>query len=127
MRTPQLEVGAWFLVPEGLIRQRSGRQGSKSFSSKAGRRPVILAAAGGGSLSTVVPRSTRQRPGTEPNCLHDEHSHKRTYPDCCIDEDGRVVYLPVPLRDADLARYGPKCMEPDNTGLMERLELWMSI
>ena len=127
MTPPQLEIGAWFLVPESLIRQRSGRQGTKSFASKPGRRPVILVANRTGSVSTVVPRSTRQKPGPEPTCLHDRHSHQRTYPDCCIDEDGRVVYLPVPLRDADLVRHGPRCTEPDNTGLMERLEQWMSI
>ena len=122
-----LEIGAWFLVPESLIRQRSGRQGTQSFASKPGRRPVILASNGAGSVSTVVPRSTRRQPGPEPSCLHDGHDHRRAYPDCCIDADGRVVYLPVPLRDADLVRYGPKCTEPDNTGLMERIERWMSI
>lgn len=127
MTQPQLEAGAWFLVPERLIRQPSGRQGTQSFASKPGRRPVILASNGAGSVSTVVPRSTRRQPGPEPSCLHDRHYHKQAYPDCCINEDGRVVYVPVPLRGADLLHYGFSCMEPDNTGLMERLEQWMSI
>ena len=127
MTPPQLEIGAWFLVPESLIQQRSGRQGTRSFTPKPGHRPVILAANGTGSVSTVVPRSTRQQPGLEPTCFHDRHSHQRAYPGCCIDKEGRLVYFPVPLRDADLVRYGPRCTEPAKTGLVERLEQWMLI
>lgn len=120
----RLESGDWFLVPEAMIRPPSGRRESRQFASKPGRRPVILSAFGEGGASTILPRSTRQHPGTEPACLHDRHSHRSVYPDCCIDEDGRVIYLPFTVRNRDLVSHGPRCTEPDNTGLIEQLARW---
>ena len=126
--TPQrLETGDWFLVPENMIRPSSGRQRSRPFASKPGSRPVILSALGHSTVSTVLPRSTRAHAGLEPSCLHDRHSHRATYPDCCINEDGRVVYSPVLIQNRDLARHGPRCVEPDNTGLLEQIAKWTSV
>ena len=34
---------------------------------------------------------------------------------------------PVSVPTGDLTGYGPKCAEPDNTGLLERIEQWVSI
>ena len=124
MTVPRLETGDWFLVPEQLIRPSNGRQTSRPFATKSGRRPVILSGPGGSATLRVLPRSTRAKAGSEPWCFHERHSHLRVYPDCCIDKDGRIVYSPATIREQVLARYGPKCAEPASTGLLEQLERW---
>ena len=127
MTLPRFDIGSWFLVPERLIRRPTGRQGIRTFASKPGRRPVILAEIGRGTVSTIVPRSTSSHQQRNMPYPHDKHYHPTMYPDCCIDSDGWVVNFQVSVPTGDLTGYGPKCAEPDNTGLLERIEQWVSI
>lgn len=139
MTSASPEVGHWFRFPENQI-VRSVRQTTRRFSTKSGTRPVIVAVKGRQFVSIIFPRSTNEEnkrhntsaPNSSRNHRfrsfeHEEHSHRRFYPDCCIDLDGWVVDFQVTAPNSELMRHGPKCKEPDNTGLMEQLTRWLSI
>ena len=135
MTVPSCQVGDWFWFPSRMI-VRTGRQGTRAFSAKP--RPVILAKREQ-TLSIVFPRSTRKKKpalGSPPahhrnnqmqTVEHERHYHRAYYQDCPIDQDGTVVDFRVTVRNSDFTGHGPRCQEPDNTGLVEQVLAWASV
>ena len=135
MTISSCEVGDWFWFPSRLI-VRTGRQGATAFSDKS--RPVIVALRRQ-AISVIFPRSTKKKKsavGTLPSyhrnaqmetVKHEKHIHRTLYKDCSIDQDGTVVRFQVIVRNSDFIGHGPRCKEPDNTGLVEQVIAWTSV
>ena len=135
MTASSYEVGDWFWFPSRKI-VRTGRQGTRAFSAKP--RPVILAQRKQ-TLSVVFPRSSRKKEpefGSLPahhrnnqmrTVEHERHNHRAYYHDCPINLDGTVVDFRVTVRNSDFIGHGPRCKEPDNTGLVEQAVAWASV
>lgn len=125
MKQPIISVGSWFLLPEYLIWTPTRPPAEGRFSLKTGRRPAIVADSDATKGFTLLPRSTSGRSDVRDACYHERHHHRPAYPGCCIDKDGWIVNFPVTINPAALAAHSVRCREPDDTGLLERVERWI--
>ena len=108
----QYSAGSWFFVDDANVRRRDG----KPFSSKAVKRPVVLAT-DLGPKAVLFPRTTQDYGAGVRHAAHD-HTPE---PSCRINKPGRVL-----LRDRDRVRVEQalldqssySCEEPHKTGLL---------
>ena len=121
---PDVDVGCWFLVPESEIRRLRGRRRGSPFTSKPGRRPVVLArltAARGKPI--LFPRSTLDGERGEERRPHSKHAHSKTDRRCRITRRGWVILgMAVTVAPQHLSAATFSCREPEGTGLMAAID-----
>lgn len=111
---PEDELGSWFLIPDPhILLKKSSRRFSSNWNKV--RRVVLAIRSDPGAI--LFPRSTTGESGYH----HERHQHVANRR-CDIDMDGRVVLNePVTVRSSLLDETSFSCIEPDDTGLLERI------
>lgn len=104
-------LGAWFLLDEDIIRDRSNNR----FSYKDGKRPVVVFSVSGPN-TMAFPRTTSDSDGI----AHSIHHHAGN---CCIDQDGKVVdNFVCTIVTSDCSADSYSCLEPNESKLVQILE-----
>ena len=123
---PAAVAGCWFLVPEAEIRRLDGHRRGSPFSTKPGRRPVVLAEPIADDETVLFPRSTQPGYRREAREFHKRHDHSRTNERCRLSQDGWVILdMAVTVVRQHLNASTFSCREPEGTGLLETVDRYL--
>ena len=127
VRVQRAILGEWYLVPEPLIHHHIGRLQGQQYSDRNHRRYIVGRPIGGGR-TILFPRTTRPRKSGQSRqgiIEHQPHEHIAQYPNCSVDEIGRILDVQMVTNDAELVNIGLGCKEPNSTSVKARVSEWM--